>query len=252
MMLQESRKTLSFPKDREYKVSENAISLMLNLLQEKEHRLSSKKYLLNDYQHNKHSPGRLVNRYSDPNATDYRGRFVYPDDATDIKAHPFFSRIAWDRHHVTRPPFVPNTNGREDTKYFDEDDPVSDVNDAESQVGEDEAGDGHTPVSPLGKDIAPQLDGITGGRNNLAGSPEMGLVATPLVEGKQGKGKIKKRPRDKVLRDREIGRQALEIRKQGAFVGYTYKRPKLFAFNDDRGRQRHARRSLLPSFEGAT
>ena len=39
-------------------------------------------------------------------------------------------------------------------------------------------------------------------------------------------GKERKRPRDKVLRDPEVGRKALELRKKGAFVGYTWRRPR--------------------------
>jgi hypothetical protein len=39
--------------------------------------------------------------------------------------------------------------------------------------------------------------------------------------------KEKKRPRDKLLRDPEVGRTVLEIRKKGAFMGYTYRRPRL-------------------------
>ena len=237
---------MGFPKDREFRVSETAIGLMLNLLQEKEHRLSSKKYLLNDYQHNKRSPGRLINRYSDPNAVDYRGRFVYPDDATDIKAHPFFSRIAWDRHHLTRPPFVPTTNGRDDTKYFDEEDPVSDVDDAESQIDDDEAGDGNAPTAPVKKGAASQFDGVSGVQVHHVASPEIASTVTPVDDGKR---KTKKRPRDKVLRDKKVGRRALEIRKNGAFIGYTYRRPKLSSFDDGHGRHGHPRRSLFPSFE---
>jgi protein-serine/threonine kinase len=37
--------------------------------------------------------------------------------------------------------------------------------------------------------------------------------------------KDKKRPRDKALRDSLVGRTVLEIRKRGAFIGYTYRRP---------------------------
>lgn len=36
--------------------------------------------------------------------------------------------------------------------------------------------------------------------------------------------KEKKRPRDKLLRDRETAPKVLELRKKGAFLGYTYKR----------------------------
>ena len=47
--------------------------------------------------------------------------------------------------------------------------------------------------------------------------------------------KEKKRPRDKLLRDPQIGRTVLEIRKKGAFMGYTYRRPRFtLAELDDR------------------
>jgi len=36
--------------------------------------------------------------------------------------------------------------------------------------------------------------------------------------------KEKKRPRDKLLRDREVAPKVLELRKKGAFLGYTYRR----------------------------
>jgi hypothetical protein len=36
----------------------------------------------------------------------------------------------------------------------------------------------------------------------------------------------KKRPRDKLLRDPDVSQTVLEIRKKGAFVGYTYRRPR--------------------------
>jgi hypothetical protein len=39
--------------------------------------------------------------------------------------------------------------------------------------------------------------------------------------------KEKKRPRDRLLRDREIAPKVLELRKKGAFLGYTYRRFKL-------------------------
>jgi serine/threonine protein kinase len=61
---------------------------------------------------------------------------------------------------------------------------------------------------------------------------EMGLfdgdgVLARLLTGKGGgKKKEKKRARDKILRDLGLGRKVLELRKMGAFVGYTYRRPK--------------------------
>jgi hypothetical protein len=49
--------------------------------------------------------------------------------------------------------------------------------------------------------------------------PEAKQLLTP-------KKKQKKRPRDRILRDHNISRQVLELRKKGAFLGYTYLKPK--------------------------
>lgn len=38
--------------------------------------------------------------------------------------------------------------------------------------------------------------------------------------------KIRKRPRDKLLRDPVTARKVMELRKKSAFFGYTYRRPK--------------------------
>lgn len=40
----------------------------------------------------------------------------------------------------------------------------------------------------------------------------------------KGKRRVKPRPQDPILRDATVGREALELRKKGAFVGYTFKR----------------------------
>lgn len=40
------------------------------------------------------------------------------------------------------------------------------------------------------------------------------------------KQKEKKRARDKILRDADVGPTALDVRTRGAFVGYTWRRPK--------------------------
>ena len=237
--------------DRKEKVSFEAMELINSLLQEKEHRLCSKKYRLNDYQHSKRTPGQLIARRADPHAQDYQGNYVYPDDATDIKAHTFFRRISWDRLHLTRPPFVPDVSGRDDTRYFDEEEPISDVDDAPSQSDLLNASDEELRSVVLDTARTTQVDGAQCQDNSLLNS------AVPGHGGKDGAGarvgeahkvKEKKRPRDRVLRDKEVGRKVLEIRKKGAFLGYTYRRPRLISFEEERGRQRGAR-SMIPSFE---
>lgn len=237
--------------DRKEKVSFDAMDLINSLLQEKEHRLCSKKYRLNDYQHSKRTAGQLIARRADPHAQDYQGYYVYPDDATDIKAHSFFRRISWDRLHLTRPPFVPDVSGRDDTKYFDEEEPISDVDDAASQSDPRDASDEEMRDAVFGAARLTQVDGAQG-QDDLLSNP-----ATPGRAGKDGAGgregeerkvKEKKRPRDRVLRDKYVGKKALEIRKKGAFLGYTYRRPKIVSFEEERGRQRGAR-SMIPSFD---
>ena len=222
------------------------MDLINSLLQEKEHRLCSKKYRLNDYQHSKRTPGQLIARRADPHAQDYEGSHVYPDDATDIKAHSFFRRISWDRLHLTRPPFVPDVNGRDDTKYFDEEEPISDVDDAASQSDPGHVLNEDMHDAVLGTRLT-QIDGAQGQDGLLLNSAAPGHGPGDRG-GEADKVKEKKRPRDRVLRDRDVGRKALEIRKRGAFLGYTYRRPKLVSFEEERGRQRGTR-SMLPSFD---
>ena len=235
---------------RSEKVSFEAMDLINSLLQEKEHRLSSNKYRINDWQHTKYTSGQIVGRRADPGAQDYPGNFVYPNDACDIKAHPFFDRIIWERLHLTRPPWVPQVNGNDDTQWFDDEEgsPISDVDDAASQTD-------------IGEEIGDRVDADT----RVAGQATHVNAANALREkdpvppdfieehdaARQdaNRAKVKKRPRDRVLRDKEVGRKALELRKKGAFLGYTYRRPKLLSFEDEREKQRSARRSLIPSFQ---
>lgn len=250
------------------------MELINSLLQEKEHRLSSKKYRWNDWQHSARTPGQLLARRSDPHARDYQGNFVYPDDATDIKSHQFFARIAWDRLHLTRPPFVPDVKSCDDTKYFDEEDPISDVDDDSSQFDDDENMSERTKANaePSPTDLRAQspwlkpallqqqhgdekkvVDHVLN-RKDHATTAVASPTRTPpppppparvaagggggtTTRSAKSKKKNRKRPRDRVLRDKELGKVALDLRKRGAFLGYTYRRPRItFSLEDEKGR----------------
>ena len=231
-------------------MSFDAMELINSLLQEKEHRISSKKYRLNDYQHSRRNPDQPGSKIADPHARDYQGNYVYPDDATDIKAHPFFRRISWDRLHLTRPPFIPDVSGGDDTKYFDEEEPISDVDDAASLSHTPEASNEVGVGAVTGTTHVTQVDGAQSPDDIYLDSVAVGQApAKNGIDGAEAaRLKEKKRPRDRALRDRDVGKLVLELRKKGAFLGYTYRRPRLQRIEVERGRQGFAKRSQISSF----
>lgn len=193
---------------------------MTEMIQEKENRLCSRRYRQDDCNKQKFK--------------DYAGRHVFPNDAEEIKAHKWFRRIPWERLHQMPPPFVPAIKSLDDTKYFDEDEPVSDFSDSEEKV------------PPTQRDIHNALHNFTRDVQKVA----LDLIAKPYdtVKWKKAEREIdafrladeqkqflkdfmkhfgrkeKKRPRDKLLRDKETAPKVLELRKRSAFLGYTYRR----------------------------
>lgn len=63
---------------------------------------------------------------------DFAGRYVFPYDAEDIKAHKWFRGVPWDRLHELPPPFIPHLKSLDDTQYFDKEDSVSDWDESRS------------------------------------------------------------------------------------------------------------------------
>ena len=238
---------LRFPSNKEadkrYKVSYEAMDLMNSILQEKEHRLCSKKYMANDYENTSRATAATHNQ-------DYQGNFVYPDDATEIKAHPFFQGVTWDRLHLSRPPWVPVVKGKDDTTYFDEDEPISDVDDASSFSSEQELLDQEAFEEAVAAEYAKRmnechcLEDLDQVRmiNEIIMAESTKIDALEaarelkFANKKDGRIKEKKRPRDRILRDRDVGKQVLELRKKGAFLGYTYRRPRGVVVEEERGR----------------
>lgn len=56
----------------------------------------------------------------DPRYKNVTSYWVYPNDAADIKIHPFFKGTRWNELYMTRPPYIPRVKGWEDTRYFDD------------------------------------------------------------------------------------------------------------------------------------
>ncbi|KAL1310911.1 hypothetical protein AAFC00_001138 [Neodothiora populina] len=256
------------------------IDLISSLLQAKEMRLSSRVYRVHDFR-----TGRRVG--SAPALQGLIGRHVYPNGAEEIKAHPFFSGIPWDQMHLTRPPFIPNVREHQSiTKYFEEEhDIVTDdsssytsmKDNVDSTASETQIKDfmGHhydkwraerrrREKAELGlheypddqyevlKDRmghrfehfrAQRILEVRRSQLNKGIDPDAALAATTNKKPKE-----MKRPRDKMLRDPDIAKVVMKLRKKGAFLGYTYRRPTPFPVDEAmcRGRVACSRPSIIP------
>lgn len=217
-------------------ISADAIDLMIQLLQEKEYRLSARSYRLNDSL----SKG-LFN--FDTRFRDYRGMYVYANDASDIKSHPFFRGIQWDIHGQSAPPVVPVVKSWEDTSYFD-DGGYSGEGDGKPS-GQVKAGD--KAESKASAKASPATAGPIPGGEKAGSRVDLSPSQATMAEKAEMMKKVREeRARDKILRDDKVGKKVMEIRKEGAFLGYTYHRPKpvALALNGERGRPPVSRRDL--------
>ena len=197
---------------------------------------------------------------------------MFPDDAADIKRHQFFRGVDWEHLHQMKPPEVPKVKDNLDTKYFDQEPSVSDMGSSRSTsimseedfVKQEELERQIVAVYEENARLQRQLqgggyDGQQGGEfGTSAGNKELNeeafIAAAYDVLKEEGEGKIKarekKRPRDRILRDKGVGKEALELRKKGAFLGYTYRRPQNILMEAEPNREKSEtrfRKSGLPS-----
>jgi serine/threonine protein kinase len=222
------KETLHFPASSG--ISADAISLISALLSDREPRLSSGEYVQND----------IIRRRIDTSGgavsmSDYLqkfreqgGHFVYANDAAEIKAHPFFDGVNWKHLSSCTAPWIPRCNSAIDTRYFDEGTEISEFAASEEDVDKENI----DPLfeSPVGAEKLAEWY-----RNAIMSPSEMEYVSTledaeieqhEALKLEESKKRPKKRPRDIILRDVNVGKEALAIRKKAAFLGYTYKRPR--------------------------
>jgi protein-serine/threonine kinase len=203
-------------------VSRRCQDLIRSIIQEKDQRLCSRRYKSRD-------TSSSMRRHQD-----YAGRYVYPNDAEDIKAHKWFRDVQWDRLHLMTPPFIPNIKSMDDTHYFDEEDPISDFSDSVSapqptvqQIAE--------ALKPFNREIQILATGFIERPHDSVRLKKVEKEIDQFVMREEEKEYLKtfvktfgrkerKRPRDRLLRDRSIAPMVLELRKKGAFLGYTYRR----------------------------
>lgn len=252
------------------------VDLLQGILTDKELRLSSRQY--------RQSETRIGRRLSAASTTPSPlAQYVYANGAEEIKLHKFFNGIPWSQMHLVQPPFVPRVKENQSiTKYFeDEKDIVTDdsssyisikdkldlentvddeqaraalgrhydrwkadcLDDEKHDLGIEDCSDGE--LQRIKEHFGAQYEEWKAERvlkvqEELA---QEGIEARPPKQRKE-----KKRPRDKLLRDPVVGRQVMEIRKKGAFFGYTYRRPKPVVLDCDGngGRNGFSRPTILP------
>lgn len=165
---------------------------------------------------------------------DYAGRYVFPDDAEDIKAHKWFKDIQWERLHLMVPPFVPNIKSVDDTHYFDEEDPISDFSES-ILTPNPTAAEIADALKPFNREIQVQAKCFIERPHDSARLRKIEREIDGFGICEEQKDYLKafvkhygrkerKRPRDRLLRDRDTAPKVLELRKRGAFLGYTYRR----------------------------
>lgn len=121
------------------------------------------------------------------------------------------------------PPFVPRVQSWEDTKYFDDEGPISDIDSATSEDSM-QAVRLETPI--LNPSCHQQESQLIVPENTQLGIEKELPPPMPSTCLKAKRPKEKKRPRDKILRDPNCGKIALQLRKNSAFIGYGYRKPK--------------------------
>ncbi|KAL3962034.1 hypothetical protein ACCO45_003557 [Purpureocillium lilacinum] len=205
-------------------ISDKCKDLIFSLIQEKEKRLCSKRYLWKDRAAESHRP------------TDLFGKFVFPDDAEDIKVHKWFRNFPWERVHNISPPFVPHITSSDDTHYFDESEPIEDFSDS-SPVAVDVTDDDVREIlrdfracvqaaamdlisSPYDSARLRSADHRIDSIQSFTANERKVLKHFIRVYGR----KERKRPRDILLRDEKTKDAVMEVRKRTAFMGYTWRR----------------------------
>ncbi|KAF4996462.1 hypothetical protein FDECE_12435 [Fusarium decemcellulare] len=169
-------------------------------------------------------------------STDYSGQYVFPNDAEDIKAHKWFRNLPWDRLQSMPPPFMPHLKSDDDAHYFDESEPLDDWSESvPSGVflgSEDVRGllcGFETHVQEKAMELIKKpfdMAKLRGIDRDLDAStdlqPNEKFVLKQFVRFYGHKER--KRPRDMLLRDKDTKRVVMEIRKETAFMGYTWRR----------------------------
>ena len=155
------------------------------------------------------------------------------------------------------PPFVPNIKSMDDTHYFDEEDPISDFSDSVS-ASTPTAEEITDALKPFNREIQILAKVFIERPHDSTRLRKVEREIDAFVMGEEQKDYLKafvrhygrkerKRPRDRLLRDKDTAPKVLELRKKGAFLGYTYRR-----FKPAKGSIGRSGNSRVPTIGGST
>lgn len=227
-------------------VSDVATDLIAQLLVERQDRLCTSRYKAND----RAAEGKRMKPASIQSWTPYprsiaelppdhtsRDRMsshscVYPNDAKDIKRHPFFAKwqIDFANIHNCEPPRRPKIRDDDSiAKYFDDEKDIIAGDDVDLDQSSDD-GELAGPLGPPWTRRKMHMDGRTRSASYLAAKTAL-FMQKPVAPAMPAMApdKAVKRPRDKILRDPNLGKTAMALRKRRAFLGYTYRRPHIWS-----------------------
>lgn len=119
--------------------------------------------------------------------TNFAGRFVFPYDAEDLKAHRWFKGVPWDRLHELNPPFVPMIRSPDDTQYFDEEEPITDFSDSDEDDDDEDDRPSPEPETSTAVIVIDAAIGRDGANDNTitapaSHGPTSSVASTPVLE----------------------------------------------------------------------
>ncbi|WDK13695.1 hypothetical protein CGRA01v4_04976 [Colletotrichum graminicola] len=222
--------TLVFPVDG-VQVSKMCQHLIRNLLQDKRDRLSSPKYRDQD---ERRARQQLLGH------PETSRNYVFPNDANEIKAHPWFRGVPWEKMRFVQPEWIPNIKSFADAHYFKEDESISDWSESvDSDIGEGredpadfdfrflQVGFEHDVQALINDFTARPYDSTRLKRfdRDIENHSELEDIQKEYLKcyARRAGQKERKRPRDKLLRDPWVKDEVLQMRKQTSFLGYSWR-----------------------------
>lgn len=177
MFAQNHRSTFSFP-TRPF-VSSRCQHLIACLIQDKGSRLCSRRYQFKDMQQQSQPA-------SDRSAqTDFISRFVFPYDAEDLKAHRWFKGVPWEKLHELDSPFVPILRSADDTQYFNDEEPITDLSDSDDNDEDQALPEPEISASVAHLDAAIDQDGANDNATTIPMIPELISSRVSMVKHTQ-------------------------------------------------------------------